>query len=139
MFIYNCKVRLAGSLLNEVLKTGVTAPEIMLFQAFHGNDAVVNIEEAGVIQRSDDDERDRLQKLYMGGSNSEEGLRAKQALWMNLFGHQTNPLPTKLRGEFPKVAVEKVASDPRSKREIMRAEKEAAEAAKAQASQNVLE
>jgi hypothetical protein len=126
MFVYNCKVRLAGSLLNEVMKTGVTAPEIMLFQAFHGSDAVVAIEEAGIIQRSDDDERERLQRTYMGGSNSEEGLRAKQAMWMNLFGHQTNPLPTKLKGEIPKApAPPKPAVDSRSKRQIMRESKDA--------------
>lgn len=122
MFVYNCKVRLAGSLLNEVRKDGVTAPEIMLFQAFHGPDAVVDIVEVGPISRDDDTERDRLTNIYMGAIDAERG-KEKQAIWMNLFGHAGNPLPTRLKGEYPKLPPEKKGKvDPRSKREIMRGE-----------------
>lgn len=40
---YNCRVRLAGSLLNEVPKTGISAAEVHLLADQHGEDAIVDI------------------------------------------------------------------------------------------------
>lgn len=47
MRVYNCTVRLASKLENEVFKPNVTAPEILILRKIHDNDAVVRIEDAG--------------------------------------------------------------------------------------------
>lgn len=45
MMLYDCKVRLGGSLLNETPRRHVTAGEIMMLRGIHGSDAVLNIVE----------------------------------------------------------------------------------------------
>ena len=45
MKYYDCKVRLAGTLNNEVLKNNISAPEIQILRHMHGEDAVVEIKE----------------------------------------------------------------------------------------------
>lgn len=72
MKLYDCKVRLGGSLYNEVPKAGVTAAEIHLFRHIHGTDAVVEIYEAGKNAATQSQERERLIETYG------EGLRAQQ-------------------------------------------------------------
>ena len=47
MHLYNCKVRLGGSLYNEVPKPEITAAEITVLRVIHGDDSVVDIEPAG--------------------------------------------------------------------------------------------
>lgn len=81
MQLYSCKVRLAGSLYNEVFKPEVTVPEIYILKFVHGDDAVVDItplrREAFDPGPLDDDgrptkpvlrteaaERERLMRLY---------------------------------------------------------------------------
>lgn len=78
MKLYDCKVRLAGSLYNEVPKAGVTAAEIYLFRHIHGSDAVVEIYEAGKNSATQSTERERLIEVYG------EGLRGQQT-------HKTSP------------------------------------------------
>lgn len=48
MLAYDCKVRLAGSVNNEVRKYGITAAEIAMLKYTHGPDAVVEITTAGL-------------------------------------------------------------------------------------------
>lgn len=43
MKLFDCKVRLAGDVANEVLKRGISDAEITLLRAIHGNDAVVDV------------------------------------------------------------------------------------------------
>jgi hypothetical protein len=72
MKLYDCKVRLQGSLYNEVPKPGVTAAEIYLLRHIHGNDAVADITEAGKNTATQSQERERLIEVYG------EGLRGQQ-------------------------------------------------------------
>lgn len=102
MQLYDCTIRLGGSVLNEVPKTGVTAPEIMVLRALHGGDAVVKITKAGSDKRRHQDERQRLYTTYANPEiNNAETVAQKMTMLRNLFGHDTIDLPTKLPDEAP--------------------------------------
>lgn len=119
MQFYQCKVRLAGSLMNEVFKADVSAPEIMLLRAFHGDDAVVDIVKTRVSGVSNDDERERLMRIYMNQKgNNVEQIKQKQGIWFGLFGPLTATLPTKLPGEYPEIEPEpqRTTLGPKTKR-----------------------
>ena len=97
MDLFSCKLRLGGSLANEVPKDNVTAPEIQVLRMAHGGDAVVGIERTG--EAADYDvvgERARLTALYGEGPV------------IKAFGEGAFvPLPTTLPGfEVPKPAPE---------------------------------
>lgn len=93
--LYDCKVRLQGSVLNEVPKQRVTAPEIEMYRALHGGDAVVDIKEVGSEKRSDKSERARLLNIFANPAKSVgESLKKKVQQIRDLFGHDSNPLPT---------------------------------------------
>lgn len=64
MDIYKCKVRLSGSLLNEVPKINVSAPEVIVLQHTHGSDAVVDLRKTGEKRADNFGERDRLASIY---------------------------------------------------------------------------
>lgn len=65
MKLYNCKVRLAGSIDNEVRKEGASAAEVILLRKVHGDDAVVNIVEAGQDNKlTHEGMRDQLRRDY---------------------------------------------------------------------------
>lgn len=76
MKLYSCKVRLGGSVLNEVRKTDVTKAEISILRALHGTDAVSEVLPNGSVARDADEERTRLESIYLGGSDT---TRAKVA------------------------------------------------------------
>jgi hypothetical protein len=63
---FACKVRLSGSLYNEVPKSDVTVPEIIILRVIHGGEAVAEIVEVEGVKRSDAEERDRLAHIYGG-------------------------------------------------------------------------
>jgi len=106
--LYDCKVRLQGSVLNEVPKSGVTAPEIELLRALHGADAVVSIVDTGGIAevavsatkkrpRTDKEERDRLVAMFANPATTvAESADKKMRMIRDLFGHDRNPLPKEL-------------------------------------------
>ena len=60
MHLYACKVRLHGSVMNEVPKEDVTACEVMILRLIHGDDAIVALRCTGDVARSDEEERSRL-------------------------------------------------------------------------------
>lgn len=64
MKIYNCKVRLHANPNDEVRRNKVTAAEIRVLRKMHGEDAVIEITEIADIERTQDYERDRLERLY---------------------------------------------------------------------------
>lgn len=64
MQLYSCKVRLSGSLYNEVPKTDITAAEITVLRVIHGNDAVADIKATGSVKRTDAEERGDLTRRY---------------------------------------------------------------------------
>lgn len=88
MQLYDCKVRLKGSLYNEVHKSGVSAAEIMLLRLIHGGavddmDAVVEIKPSEDAEGkrlpeseiNDHDERARLQTLYGTALETREDIK----------------------------------------------------------------
>jgi hypothetical protein len=64
MKLYNIKLRLAGSPLDEVRKGSVTSAEITVLKDIHGADALAEIIAAGEVDRAADAERDRLEQVY---------------------------------------------------------------------------
>lgn len=83
MQLYNCKVRLHGSLLNEVRKEDVTASEIFVFRALHGDDAVVEIEHTGrqAKGRTDMAERERLNHEYGAGLSTIDHVKSLNGIF----------------------------------------------------------
>lgn len=72
MFLYKAKVRVSGSLNNEVLKNALTAPEIAILQRIHGRDAVVEVVKVGEVKkRTDRSERNRLAGVYAHGPSAD--------------------------------------------------------------------
>jgi hypothetical protein len=71
MQLYDCKVRLLGSLSNEVRKRQVTAAEIAVLHRVHGADAVLDVKRVGEVKkRTDRSERARLTGIYRGGPDA---------------------------------------------------------------------
>lgn len=81
MQLYNCKVRLHGSLYNEVRKYDVTAAEIAVLKVIHGQEggieAVTEIEHTGRKNSSMSDAglRAYLDMEYGGGLSANEGVK----------------------------------------------------------------
>lgn len=65
MQTFDCKVRIGGSVLNEVRREGITAAEMLVLRAMHGDDAVLELSRAG--DNPDlavDGEYERLSHVY---------------------------------------------------------------------------
>lgn len=87
MQLYDATVRLSGNPMQEVPKTGLTAPEVLLLQRIHGGaDAVVKIQKRKMDKRSHLAERQRLGQKY--GDHKV----------FDMFGPEHTKLPTKLEG-----------------------------------------
>lgn len=86
MHILEGKVRLGGSLLHEVWKPEMTAPEVIVLRDIHGQDAIVDLEVLPAKKVEHAKERDRLGRLY-GDARIER-----------LFGPLHHPLPTEVPG-----------------------------------------
>jgi hypothetical protein len=97
MRLYDCTVRLNGSLLHSVRKYGVTAAEIVVLRYIHGqsensNDPVADIVAQGETRRADAQERARLSTIYRNGE--EPG----PVLINRLLGVAGVPLPLYVAG-----------------------------------------
>lgn len=94
MDLYSCKVRLDGSLDNEVIKHNVTAPEIHILASMHNGQGkhppVVDIVKTGTVNRSDAKERARLADTYTHGELVED--RGSKMITA-MFGVAGVPLP----------------------------------------------
>lgn len=94
MDLYSCKVRLDGSLDNEVIKHNVTAAEIHVLAAMHNGQGkhppVVDIVKTGTVNRSDAKERARLADTYTHGELVED--RGSKMI-TGMFGVAGVPLP----------------------------------------------
>lgn len=86
MDIFTCKLRLGGSVLNEVPKINVSAPEVLVLRAIHGHDAVVDMRRTGGKHANHNEERERLSQVY--GADKV----------LELFGPSHRDLPTKVAG-----------------------------------------
>lgn len=94
MKLYQCKLRLAGNVNNEVLKTDVTAAEIEVLREIHGSDAVLDIVQTGENKLDSAKERARLKRIYASEESlSSQSLGKRMAMLRNLFGHDRLELP----------------------------------------------
>lgn len=64
MKLYSCKVRVMGEVKDEVLRTNVTNAEIKILRSIHGDDGVVDVLPTGETDRSEADERQRLEMFF---------------------------------------------------------------------------
>lgn len=95
--LYACKLRVGGSVLNEIRKEDATAPEIEVLRVLHGSDAVLDIKETSEVKRSDREERARLEDLFASPSTAMgDSLVKKKRMLTDLFGHERLPLPKEL-------------------------------------------
>lgn len=108
MRLYSCKVRLSGSLYNEVARNDVTAPEVTILRALHGDDAVVGLAETGKNKTGQAQERDRLIELYGGGLVAMQLAKTPEAAFATIFG-VGGRLPDDIPGT-PKAAAPKAAA-----------------------------
>jgi hypothetical protein len=93
-------LRLDGSVLNEVPKDGVTAAEIEMLRGLHGSDAIVNIKDAGSVERSDADERARVHAQFINPLlDAPPRVKAKTEMFATLFGHKSQPMPKTLEAD----------------------------------------
>lgn len=101
--LYSAKVRLGGSVLNEVPKSDLTAPEIEVLRMLHGDDAVVEIKEQAVkAKRSQAEERQRIYSVYANPTAlSALQLKSKLDAIRGLFGHDRMPLPVSIAETAP--------------------------------------
>jgi hypothetical protein len=60
----NAMVALTGDRNNMVWKTDMSPAEVLLLQALHGADAVLQIEPVGDVKREPHEEIERLKELY---------------------------------------------------------------------------
>ena len=79
MHYYKAKVRLNGSVNNEVWKV-ISAPELLILQFIHGNDAVSNVEEVKNNKIDLFREKNRLKDFY------NKALMKKEQTIDNIFG-----------------------------------------------------
>lgn len=94
MDLYSGKVRLAGDMRNEVRKTNLTAPEVLLLRRIHGNDALTELEKTGSMKVDHQAERQRLYTDYPAAINTD----AKRHYVEELFGPNHQDLPTSVPG-----------------------------------------
>lgn len=64
MKLFTCKVRIMGEVKDEVRRGGVTQAEIKILKFIHGDDGVTDVEPEGEAERSEADERSRLEMFY---------------------------------------------------------------------------
>lgn len=92
MKFYNAKIRINGSLLHEVIRQRLTAPEVLLLNTIHGGTSIVSLQEAGskaFSPREHRMERRRLEDKYGQGGQKQKHL----AMIRNLFGAVAGALP----------------------------------------------
>lgn len=99
MKLFDCVLRLEGSLLNQVPKTGITVAEIEVLRAIHGSDAVADIVPGtpANTKRTSAEERARLAEVYASPNLLTGNQHAKRKeMLTGLFGHERLPLPDDL-------------------------------------------
>lgn len=95
MQIFNATVRLGGHTHHEVLKRGLTVPEIYVLRRIHGSDAVVHLEHVGYSEIDPADERERLDYEYKDGLSN---LHDEQKTSIEkMLGSDFSPLPQELK------------------------------------------
>lgn len=99
MKLYDGIVRHQGLTTNEIHKTGMTAAEVEVLRALHGQDAVVGIVPStpANTKRTSAEERQRLTMIYADPASLTGVDGANKAKMLTeLFGHPRLPLPDDL-------------------------------------------
>lgn len=92
MQVFSGKIRPSGDIGTEVVRSDLTAAEVMILRELHGQDAVVDLEVKRNDNREHNAEYERLVRKY---SRSPDGRKALGSL----FGSPQNPnLPSTLKG-----------------------------------------
>lgn len=89
MQLYDAICRPGGQLTHEVPKHGLSAPEIILLRAIHGNDGVIHLKPSKLVRDNGIDEIDRLNHIY--------GEKAVARAFGSTFGSK---LPTEVPSEW---------------------------------------
>lgn len=98
MQICNVIVRLNGSMLHTVPKTGVTPAEILVLQRIHGNDAVVEVRPVKFEKnRSHLKEYDRLASIYDNAASASAPGEEGGSIMGLLFPGAMKKLPRTLK------------------------------------------
>lgn len=97
MQICSATIRLAGSVQNTVFRNDITPAEILVLQAIHGGDAVIDILPIEKIERSQNAEWDRLTSRYdrSGGPDTPDG-KEDVSIVSRLFPGAVKRLPVTL-------------------------------------------
>lgn len=118
MNLYKAKIRLLGSLNNEVRKHDITAAEIAILQRLHGKDGVVDVTHTGEVKkRSDRSERNRLAGIYLHGPSADGKTRLSGESFIDSVLGVGNPLPHEYTAP---VETETEEQEPEDKEEIVR-------------------
>lgn len=98
MQICSATIRLAGSVQNTVFRSDITPAEILVLQAIHGQDAVVDIVPIEHVQRAASTEWDRLMQAYdrSGGPDTPDG-KEEASIVAKLFPGAIKRLPETLK------------------------------------------
>jgi hypothetical protein len=96
MNLYDVIIRVGGSLYNEVEKHSVTAAEVIMLQALHGEDAVRVTKHAGTTDETNAAIRERMADFF--GTGRVETGRSGPDLVIKHFGPKNMPLPDRLEG-----------------------------------------
>lgn len=91
MKLYKTRVRLAGSILNEVWLHNVTPAQLLVLTEIHkggDNFPLAEVVETGSVQRTDARERERLRREYL-----EWNLGQGEKLLRDVLGAPGTPLP----------------------------------------------
>lgn len=103
MFRYSMKVRLDGSVMNEVRRENVSAAEVILLRRLHGRDAVCDVKEIKSDKSEHAEERMTLQTRY-----AKPLMKLKPAItFEQLFGPEHMPLPNRLQ-EYERAEAEEL-------------------------------
>lgn len=97
MQICSATIRLAGSVQNTVFRNDITPAEILVLQAIHGGDAVIDILPIEKVERSQNAEWDRLTSRYdrSGGPDTPDG-KEDVSIVSRLFPGAVKRLPVTL-------------------------------------------
>lgn len=84
--VYNCVVRLGGSLLHTVPKERISGEEVRLLKAIHGDDAIANLKEIGHLDGwARDDELNMLADRYSQEPDKRDGRRLVEKVFGTLL------------------------------------------------------
>ena len=106
MQYYSAKIRLGGSVLHEVRKSGLSAAEVVLLRREHGPDAVAELTLIDDRHVGEAAERERLSKIY--GEKKVEAVYGAPDM--------PNRMPVHLAGFGPDDKLEPVAEKPKRTR-----------------------